>query len=697
MIEERLNNRIYKTQERVLKELGEVLKQIKTIRPSEIYKIRHLLLYGAKKDEILKVIADSMGMTVYDTAQYLDEYARRDYEFAKVYYKANGVPFVSYDNNIFLKSRIDGIIKQINKQNIQLLSTTGLTFIDRYGNVVTKPMEQAYIEIVDKAIDEIAMGYESFESATEKQLKVLAKNGLQTIEYASGKKRRLDTALRMNVSDYINQIAIEQQRIMGEQFGADGYEISAHIHPAVDHELLQGRQFSIEEYNKLNNGEEARAEDGTVIPMDEHRRMIGMFNCKHFAYSIVLGIDNPRYTKEELQEIIDKNEKGFEYEGEHYTLYEGTQMQRKMETQIRRTGDEIAIQEAYGNKDRVDYLKRYRQAQIDEYHKFNNVSGLKPYYERLRSYQKGDYKPPKVEKVYKSNNEIFISKEDQIRRLTFKKENIQEQLNETQRKYNNIPKDSTRSWDVSMRKIYESDIKKYNKQLNSIDLENVKDKTINLKDKESCKELLKEVNIDLKDKNLDLINNDVVIENTKHYYEVITKYPFLEQSLQENNLKLEFNDLLGGTIGQAERGGRRIELSIDNFKDKNDLLYWAEYQTEGKYNMPCSKDNYINYFATHELGHTFNYRVLENVEITKFEDLSVREWREKTNEYFMENIYKIAEKNSGKSKDELLELMSDYGKSTIEEGMAELFANANCGKPNVLGEAFDEYFKELLK
>jgi hypothetical protein len=29
--------------------------------------------------------------------------------------------------------------------------------------------------------------------------------------------------------------------------------------------------------------------------------------------------------------------------------------------------------------------------------------------------------------------------------------------------------------------------------------------------------------------------------------------------------------------------------------------------------------------------------------------------------------------------------------------MAELFANANCGSPNALGEAFDEYFKELLK
>ena len=76
MIEERIVNRIYKTQERILKELGEVLREIKQLRPSEIYRMKQLLKYGVKKDEILKVVADSMDKSLYDTAQYLDEYAR---------------------------------------------------------------------------------------------------------------------------------------------------------------------------------------------------------------------------------------------------------------------------------------------------------------------------------------------------------------------------------------------------------------------------------------------------------------------------------------------------------------------------------------------------------------------------------------------------------------------------------------------
>jgi hypothetical protein len=387
MIEERLYQRVYKTQERILKELGEVLREIKELRPSEIYRIRQLMLYGVKKDEILKVVADSLDKSLYDTAQYLNEYAKKDYSFAKVYYEANDVPYVKYENNIFLKTRIDGIIKQAVGEEFDVLSSTGLTYIDRYGNVVTKPVAEAYNEIVNKALDEVTMGMETFESATAKQLKVLAKNGLQAIEYESGKRRRLDTAVRMNVNDYINQIAVEQQRIMGEQFGADGWEISVHEYPAVDHEKLQGRQFNLEEYAKLNNGEEAKAEDGTIIKADEHRRAIGMYNCRHIAYSIVLGIDSPRNTEEDLQKIIDRNEKGFKIDGKKYTMYDGTQMQRKMETEIRRVGDEITITEAYGDKDRVDVLKEMRRQMILKYQEFNNRTELKPYYERLRTYK----------------------------------------------------------------------------------------------------------------------------------------------------------------------------------------------------------------------------------------------------------------------------------------------------------------------
>ena len=54
-------------------------------------------------------------------------------------------------------------------------------------------------------------------------------------------------------------------------------------------------------------------------------RHVGELNCYHYIYSIVLGVSKPLYSKEELETDKRANEEGFEFEGKHYTMYEGTQ------------------------------------------------------------------------------------------------------------------------------------------------------------------------------------------------------------------------------------------------------------------------------------------------------------------------------------------------------------------------------------
>ena len=66
------------------------------------------------------------------------------------------------------------------------------------------------------------------------------------------------------------------------------------------------------------------------------RRSIGQYNCRHLVYSIILGVNIPQYNNKQLKKIIDDNNKGFEYEGKHYTKYEGSQMQRRLENEIRK-------------------------------------------------------------------------------------------------------------------------------------------------------------------------------------------------------------------------------------------------------------------------------------------------------------------------------------------------------------------------
>lgn len=85
--------------------------------------------------------------------------------------------------------------------------------------------------------------------------------------------------------------------------------------------IYSGRQFSIEEYDKLENGEIATDYKGNKYDGAD-KRNIGEYNCYHKVFPIVLGVSKPEYTDKQLQNIQESNLSGFEFEGKHYTMYE---------------------------------------------------------------------------------------------------------------------------------------------------------------------------------------------------------------------------------------------------------------------------------------------------------------------------------------------------------------------------------------
>jgi hypothetical protein len=98
----------------------------------------------------------------------------------------------------------------------------------------------------------------------------------------------------------------------------------------------------------------------------------------------VLGVSKPNYTAEQLQEIIDENNNGFELDGEHYTNYQGTQMQRRLETKIREQKDIQIIAKASGNKELVEESQRKITQLTRKYKELCSISGLPTKMERMR-------------------------------------------------------------------------------------------------------------------------------------------------------------------------------------------------------------------------------------------------------------------------------------------------------------------------
>ena len=112
-------------------------------------------------------------------------------------------------------------------------------------------------------------------------------------------------------------------------------------------------------------------------------RPIRAYNCYHWENAIVLGVSKPRYSNDELQKIMDRNETGFDFEGEHYSMYQGTQLQRKIELEVRKQKD-MQIMARAGDNEQLAMESQTKINQLTQkYKELNQASGLKPKLERL--------------------------------------------------------------------------------------------------------------------------------------------------------------------------------------------------------------------------------------------------------------------------------------------------------------------------
>ena len=400
---ERVIRRQEKANERILKEIGRILKEIGELKFSELYSINQQLKYGESLDKIIKTLSEIANINEIEIYKMLEKSSIVNLEQSKKYFLARGIDFIPYEENIALQMQVESIARATNRIYSNIALTTGFTYLDMAGNRVTKPLERAYYDIIDEAIYNVQQGKETFDEALKKQIKVLGESGIQSIEYTSGTHRRIDSALRMNMQDGLNQLNIKQQEIVGEQFGANMIEVTHHENSAPDHiDSVDGRQFVLLDILKrqIATGEEKEIknkdlrENGVYYKgkfyydfnyINENlQRQVGKLNCRHRTFTGILGIDEPRYTEEQLKADKEKNEKGFEFEGKHYTLYEGEQLLRKIELEIKKSRETRILAKSSGSEELYQQQTSRINKLINKYHDVLNVSGLKSQLERSR-------------------------------------------------------------------------------------------------------------------------------------------------------------------------------------------------------------------------------------------------------------------------------------------------------------------------
>lgn len=390
LLTERLVNRIEQANTRFLMELGKKIKQMRELTPSQAQQLVQILKYGGKYEEIINELAKYTNLNITELDTIFSNYAKKDFQFAEKFYKYRNIPYIPFDQNMALKGQINALrnIAQNEMYNFTRANVLGYTIRDLQGKPQFLGLRETYNRVLDEALLNVSQGKINFDNAMSSILKDIGGSGLKTIEYASGRSMRLDSAVRMHLKGRLRELHNEMQQQLGKEFNSNGVEISVHLNPAPDHQAAQGHQFSNAQYELLQNGGEATDYKGKKISLDHDDngtyRPISEMNCYHYIFSIVLGVSEPEYSDKELQQIIDSNNKGFEFDGKHYTNYSGTQLQRSIERAIREQKDIQILAKASGNNELIGEAQERITILTHKYNELSKASGLPTKAQRLR-------------------------------------------------------------------------------------------------------------------------------------------------------------------------------------------------------------------------------------------------------------------------------------------------------------------------
>lgn len=725
---EKLLEKMQKANEFFLTNIGEKIKKIKELKPTDAHRLIQILKYGGNYEEIIKKISKVADKSIDELDTLFSSYARKDQLFNKEFYEYRNIPFIEYNKNSALKSQTESLITMAKKEMYDYTRSNvlGYTIRDNKGRELFKGLREVYNDVLDQAFINVGQGKDTFDSAMRSILKDIGQSGLKTIDYKSGRAVRLDSTIRMHLRNRLKELHDENQMLFGQEFEADGVEISVHENPAIDHELVQGRQFSNEEYEKLQSGTDAKDYKGNTYNLDHDSkngyRPIGEMNCYHVVFSIVLGVSEPEYTDEQLQKILEDNDKGFEFEGKHYTMYEGTQLQRQIEREIRKQKDIQILGRASNDKTMIGEADKNIKILTDKYNELTKASGLKPkakrlsvtgYHSSIRAKKNtsnvvADSNYNVIDKARIANlkeNEIFISKEENKRVNEYFIKGYEDRIND---------KDSVFG-------LRDFEKERYNKLLENRK-NGYKDEIIQLNTIEDCNKLLEKVNTQITGDSIKNTDFRLVAESSKALYQYSIKSPSIMKDLIMNRARLSAEE---HTSGVANTIMNHITLNNEDFSNYDKFYEMCKDNTElhdyldGKKHSwwtTVAKGNETKEIITHEFGHRLHKEAYMNgssygskafefwadkigSEVSEFTPgrryIPYEASRKIRRELIYEPIRRLQAKTGLTQKEIIDKYVSMYGRKDYEEMFAETFANSQLGAPNELGKELIEFLIEL--
>ncbi len=286
----------------------------------------------------------------------------------RVAFDAAGVKSLAFDDQIYLQAGLNPMPLNLSPAMAQVLAAglqktqgiaTNLTMTTAYSG------QQSFIQAADLAYMQVANGAMSYDQAIRAAIRQVAQGGLSVISYPTGKVDQLDVAMRRTVLTGVSQTTGVMQIERANEMGVDLVQTSAHIGARPDHQRWQGKIFS-------RSGRDKRYPDFVAETGYGTGPGLMGWNCRHSFYPFFDGISHNAYKKRDLESFANKV---LTYQGNEISVYDATQIQRKIERKIRASKREAYALEAAGLGNELEVAKiRAWQARMRAFIKQTGLS-----------------------------------------------------------------------------------------------------------------------------------------------------------------------------------------------------------------------------------------------------------------------------------------------------------------------------------
>ena len=375
---------------RVLKRIGGRIGHYGKMSLADVKAINNIAVVKSDMDAITKELAKVTGYNISQIEQMYGELLEEQHLANQPLYDYRGKKFVPFAENRELQAIARAYAKTTGETMINLSRTKALRILDKNGNKIG--VQKYFTDVLDKAVVQVASGATDFHTAMRDSIVELGGSGVRA-DYGekiiNGKKvpitRRLDSVVRQNLLDGAKQASIAYNEMIGEELGADGYEVDAHSSPRPSHMFVQGKQYCIGKSRTINGVKFVGFEETDPASPDgkSASQALGEYGCLHYKTPILCGISEPRFSKEQLAQIEEDNKKQYKIGNLEGNKYYFSQKMRSLETAIREQKDIKAVAQASGDKALVKKCNERIKAYKNKYTEITDATGLYPDTKRM--------------------------------------------------------------------------------------------------------------------------------------------------------------------------------------------------------------------------------------------------------------------------------------------------------------------------